>query len=370
MGQRLLILDGCESRARILEAPLTLNLDETSGWRVHDVLSHRFDTDEPCSLSIRTLRTNSSVIEIEGRQYPGVLELVPIETISPGAVSSSIRSVDLVTRIAMESYIPGVLDGELYGHWPVTTFQAQAVAARSYAVAEHAYWSDRRHFDLVSGPASQVWNGIDVSEIARSAAESTRGIVLVHEGRVVPAYYSSCCGGMPASAFQAISARTTHEIPPLQPRLSPQPCCEASPVRSWELRYSLEDVASAVRESDPKENFGRLNTIRISKRNPAGRPLEYILRDQANRSISMSARRFRSMLAQLRPLGRTEPVIPKSEAMEPRVADGALVILGRGFGHGVGLCQYGARARAEAGDAWEEIVLRYYPEAGLVRSWK
>ena len=368
-GQRLLLLDGIDFQARVLQGPIRLSLDEKSAWRVLDSLNRSIEIPEPCTISIRTLRGDPSTIQVEGGTYPGALELVPIPAPSGQAVTVLPERIDLVTRIEIESYLPGVLDGELYGHWPADTFKAQAIAARSYAVAEKAYWRDRRHFDLVAGPASQVWNGIDCSKTARDATEATRGMVLVHDGRVVPAYYSSCCGGVPSSAVESISNRSAHEIPPLQVRLDPQPCCEAAPVRDWELSYPLSDAQRGVASFVPPDQFGDLETLEVSTRNPVGRPLEYLLRDRTGRTVTLSARSVRSLLTRLTPSGSDAPVSLKSEAMEPLVVDGTLVILGRGFGHGVGLCQYGAYERALAGDSWQEIVLRYYPEAQLVRSW-
>ena len=368
-GQQLLLLDGLEFQSRILEAPIRVSLDESSGWRIRDALDRQIETAEPCTISIRTLKGEPSSVRLERGIYPGALELVPIPASSDQAGAVSLERIDLVTRIAIESYLPGVLDGELYGHWPSDTFKAQAVAARSYAVAERAYWNDRRHFDLVAGPASQVWNGMDCSQRALDAAEATRGIVLVHDGRLVPAYYSSCCGGVPSSAIEAISNRSAHEIPPLQARLEPQPCCEAAPVRDWELQYRLSDVQARVSDFVPSEQLGPLKTVEVSTRNPVGRPLEYLLRDDAGRSFLLSARSFRSLLARTTPFGSGSPVSLKSDAVEPLVVDDTLVVLGRGFGHGVGLCQYGAYERAQAGESWEQIILRYYPEAQLLRSW-
>ena len=160
-GQRLLFMDGLDSQLRILRGPIRLSVDERLGWHVLDSLNHQIHIPDPCAISVRTLRDDPAAIQVEGALYPGVLDLVPVDASSSGDESGALQRIDLVTRIQIESYLPGVLDGELYGHWPSDTFRAQAVAARSYAVAESAYWSDRRHFDLTAGPASQVWKGID-----------------------------------------------------------------------------------------------------------------------------------------------------------------------------------------------------------------
>ena len=371
-SQRLLVVDGLELRPRILQGPILCSLDPKAGWLLEDGTGRLVETPEPCLISLRTLAGEVPRIHFEDLICSGVLQLIPIErpAVSEDPPDSTIlERVDLVARIPIESYLPGVLDGELYGHWPQATFRAQAVAARSYAVAESAYWGDRRHYDLVAGPASQAWTGMEASSAALEAVESTRGMLLVHEGRVVPAYYSSCCGGLPASAIEGISNRSSHEIAPLQARSSPVSCCAEAPVHSWEVRFPLSRVRAILAPLLASSGLGPVATVAVSKRTDLGRPLEFEVGDEAGRTHQFSARFFRTLLGRVIATGAQAPASLKSEALEPEVQGDELVVQGRGFGHGVGLCQFGAFERGRAGDPWEQITLRYYPRAELVRGW-
>lgn len=371
-SQRLLILDELELRPRILQAPVSCSLDPQAGWLLEDCTGHQVETLEPCSISIRTLAGELPRIHCGDLVCPGTLDLIPIEgPTAPGFPPNATppERVDLVASTPIESYLPGVLDGELYGHWPQATFQAQAVAARSYAVAESGYWRDRRHFDLIAGPASQAWTGMAVSASAREAVESTRGMLLLHEGRVVPAYYSSCCGGLPASAREGISNRSSHAIAPLQARSNPTPCCEEAPVRQWELRFPLSRVQAILAPALAESGVGAVTTVAVSDRTDLGRPLEFEVGDEAGRTHRFSARFFRTLLGRVAAREGGARASLKSEAFEPEVQGDELVVQGRGFGHGVGLCQFGAFERGRAGEPWEQITLRYYPSAQLVQGW-
>ena len=210
---------------------------------------------------------------------------------------------------------------------------------------------------------------MEASDRARTAVESTRGVLLVHDGRVVPAYYSSCCGGLPASAVDAISNRSAHDIPALHPRINPEPCCEEAPVRIWEARFPLDEVQTALAGGLADPEFGAIASVVVSARNDAGRPRAYACTDINGRTHEVSARFFRTILSRLA-ADRADLASPlKSEAMEPSIMGAELVLDGRGFGHGVGLCQFGAAERGRAGEPWDELLLEYYPEATLLQGW-
>ena len=372
-AQQLLVFDDCARRPRLLPAPLTCRLEDAGGWVVRAADGRTVTTPGPCPMSIRTLEGAPETILLDGRVSPGAIDLVPLPASSGSGSGRDERSpprVDVVVELDMETYLAGVLDGELYAHWPLGTFMAQAVAARSFALAESTFWRSRRHFDLVAGPSSQAWAGLATSDRAREAIEATRGFVLLHEGRVVPAYYSSSCGGLPASAVDSISDRASHDIPPLKPRSSATPCCEGAPVRAWEVRLPLDEVEAALSRAFPGGFPDGLVRIEVAERNVAGRPLRHRLVDRAGESRSLGSDDLRRLRGRVPRLESGEAGPLRSDAFEARIVGEVLVIEGRGFGHGVGLCQFGAFERGREGVDWRQLVLEYYPEAGLTRSWE
>lgn len=282
---------------------------------------------------------------------------------------------DLVTHLAMEAYLPGVLERELFTSWPAVTFEAQAIAARSFAVCERAFWLARRHYDVVAGPSSQAWSGGVASPRARAAVQATIGHVLMWDRRVVPAYYSAACGGIPASASDAIGRNPANAIAPLTVRSVSQrrtaPCCEDSPYQSWTWSFNRNDVVKALKAAGKRKgpkamaSITHIESIDVNTRNPAGRPVDYQLRVAGGRTIAIGAEALRRALNYGRTNDRLRSSFVVYDAL-PSILNGR----GHGFGHGVGLCQYGSKAMGQAGLSMQAILERYYPGASIEQGWE
>ena len=282
---------------------------------------------------------------------------------------------DLVTHVAMEAYLPGVLERELFTSWPNATFEAQAIAARSFAVCERAFWLARRHYDVVAGPSSQAWSGGVASPRARAAVQATIGHVLMWNRRVVPAYYSAACGGIPASATDAIGLNPANAIGPLTVTSPSQkrtaPCCEGSPYQSWTRSFNRDDVVAALKAAGKRKgpkaltSITGIESIDVHTRNPAGRPVDFTLRVAGGQTIAIGAEALRRALNYGRANDRLRSSFVTYDA-SPSIMSGS----GHGFGHGVGLCQYGAMAMGQAGRSMRAILERYYPGASIEQGWE
>lgn len=291
-------------------------------------------------------------------------------------------SVDIVAVLGMERYLPGVLAKELYRTWDSETYRAQAIAARSYATCEADYWRTRRHFDMVAGEASQAWVGETSRSVARSAVDDTRGIVLLYEERVVPAYYSSCCGGSAADAIDSVTRNPHHDIPPLATGRSAagprSDCCRQSPNYAWTERIPADEIGrslSAWGRSNGRPDLAGLRAvvaIDATRATNSGRAAEFRVVDDAGTTVMISAESLRTAINAGLDSGRGTAERPrrlKCSNIEATVSGGVVTIEGRGYGHGVGLCQYGAEAMARAGRSWRQILSRYYPGAEPSRCW-
>ena len=308
-------------------------------------------------------------IEFDGELVRGIFHLTRRTDLDPG-------ECDVVTHLPMEDYLPGVLEHELYTSWPTATFQAQAIAARSFACCERNFWLGRRHFDVVAGQASQAWSGGRASSRAARAVASTAGRVLIWDGRVVPAYYSASCGGLPASAPDAIGRNPVNRISPLV--VDPfhkreRGCCETSPHANWTVQVDSRQLLAALRaigrDGGPKSlrNLDRVRGIEVVERNPVGRPTSYRIRSVQD--VQVGAETLKSALNSVRSSSRGEERL-KSSCIEFVSTARGFQAEGRGFGHGVGLCQYGARTMGDSGATYAEILARYYPNCELSQAWK
>jgi stage II sporulation protein D len=160
-------------------------------------------------------------------------------------------AIDVVIDVPLERYLPGVLAKELLRSWDLEAFKAQAIAARSFAICEHAHWSSVRHYDLIAGEASQAWVGVTKDPKPREAVQATRGMVLSFEGRVVPCYYSSTCGGTPANAAESLTRNPNHGIAPLAAGAAAasahRDCCADAPRFRWQQSFANAVICERIR---------------------------------------------------------------------------------------------------------------------------
>ena len=299
----------------------------------------------------------------EGARYPGSARVVARSDIGPDAA-------DLVFDVPMETYLPGVLAKELLRGWSREAFRAQAVAARSYAMCEHAWWQGRRHFDVVAGQGSQAWIGLTNDRMSNEAVRDTRGEYLVFDGRVVPAYYSSCCGGVPATATDAIREGSWMDIAPLivdgKEDARRSGCCEKAPTARWKVTLGAAELArrlDAWADEQGRKDLGGLTGVKsmvVAESNPAGRPVLFRIADANGRKVLWESEDLRYAV-NAGASGSKDTL--KSGFVSPSVASGRVTFDGRGHGHGSGMCQFGAESMAKAGREHRDILRRYYPGA-------
>ena len=277
---------------------------------------------------------------------------------------------DVVAVVPLEQYLPGVIAGELFAHWHVDTFAAQAVAARSYAITQHTARALSSHYDVTDGPSSQMFLGDVTLDVAHRAVEETKSVVLTWNNSVIPAYYSSCCGGLAATASDAISSAREHAIPPLFGH-DGKDFCTTLAVHSWTVNRHARSLRRRLNASAKSLRLPELSTVRTIKSiepittNPHGRPTELIIHGRNNDTCVLRARDFvRAANMQVPSLPKITAVAWSSYLAGHKVGDN-FQLEGFGMGHGVGLCQYGAQVLAGRGESWQNILSWYYPQSLL-----
>jgi stage II sporulation protein D len=264
-----------------------------------------------------------------------------------------------VNVVGLEDYVASVIDSEMPATFPAAARRAQAVVARTYALARREAVGPAALFDVYASERSQKYLGSEYrdrsgrrlageSASSRQAASDTKGTVLIYEGKVFTSYYSACCGGRTTAGTELFpDAVACHRS------VACTDCQEAERYR-WEARLSASDFRIAVNDLDR----GRLGTIRRARMvTPPGQGVlsRIEVRDD-RRAIELSGWELRQSAA----TGRLH-----SPHVSVALAGDQVLIEGRGHGHGVGLCQWGARGQALAGRDWKQIVKYYYPGAAL-----
>ena len=348
-------------------APIEIRA-QGDGWRVTSAnktgtpsVTHEFPAGE---LTIQSLNSDTRPIQWNQREWPGKLRVVRTP-----------NNVDLVMDVKMDSYLPGVIAKELYPSWCDAAYHAQAIAARSFAVVEEARWEGRRHYDMVAGQQSQAWIGATENRKALSAVRDTRGQVLVHDGLVVPAYYSSACGGRPANALGVLTDNPFHNIDCVSTgnvsarRTS---CCETTSVATWKASIALTKVQTRLQawgSANGRADLASLQlptSIEVVDKNAAGRPEQFRIQTRKGGSVLIESEDFRRAI---NAAGDSKSSMRSCDC-SIRIAGGNAEFSGRGFGHGVGLCQHGAQEMGRKGRTYQEILARYYPQSMIVQAWK
>jgi stage II sporulation protein D len=301
---------------------------------------------------------------VDDRPYPGRLRLLPR--------TDGRQLFDVINHVHLEAYLPGVLDRELYDDWSLATYHAQAIAARSYAIHRILEYGRQRAFDVEATQTSQVYGGSAVNPRSNRAVLETTGLVLAENDRVIPAFYSSACGGRGASPGDTWGQSLDYQA--LQPAPHQPWCRHASHFRWGPIRRRLDDLRARIAgwgrsKNKPLADLKQIATIVISRRNPVGRPAEFTLTDVTGRRYRLVADSFRMACNYSGDRKLPSDQRLRSADVEIQMHARHVELTGRGFGHGVGLCQWGAQAMAQAGHHAERILKTYYPGATIQRAY-
>lgn len=308
--------------------------------------------------AIRLAPSLSRTLTFDGAQYPNALVLNALYY-----KGHDTGHLNVVNYLALESYIPGVISHELYGSWDLAAFEAQAVAARSYAIYEISLHGDKT-YDLSSTTASQVYGGTTANTTALKAARQTRGQVLVYNGRVLPAFYSSTSGGR--SQDVRLAMPKVFAIPPLSAHKLDS-WGKASPKYRWGPMFRHTNVLSkriaawGKANDNPVAGLGSIRAIKIRVRSKNGRPGAFTITGGGGRQYVLLCEQFRRA-CDYRAGGLPDVKALPSSDFDVSVSGNTVRFTnGRGYGHGVGMSQWGAQGMAQAGYGYTAILQYYYP---------
>lgn len=294
---------------------------------------------------------------------------------SPGvAYSGALRlsrgaddRLDLVNEVDVERYVACVVASEVWPTFETIALRAQAIAARTFVLYQMKR-RGRAAFDVSATQGSQVYRGLRTDRVGRRAAEAasyTRGIVLSWRSdgklRLFCTYYSAACGGMSQSA--AIFGEEG-DIEPLRGGVRCDECriAPGGTYRWGPVRMKEAEVRSRLISVYPKmASLGRIREIKVLEKTPSGRPVRLSIVGSGGESFDLLAERFRLAIG-----GSTI----RSTDCRIRVSEDEIVFdKGRGFGHGLGLCQWGMQGLALKGKRASEILRHYYPGSSLARAY-
>ncbi|MFH0910958.1 MAG: SpoIID/LytB domain-containing protein [Planctomycetota bacterium] len=276
-------------------------------------------------------------------------------SMKPGSASGPF-ALQVVARVGIEEYLAGVIPNEMYTHWPLEALRAQCVASRTYALYK---MRTRTHldWDVYNTVASQVWKpSPQGSPIVNMAVNSTRGIVMTDNFRLFPAYFSAQCGGETKNAERVFISR---HIAPLTGVRCPY-CLGRPGAENWTFSLPVEEIENRLKNGGYP--VGLIRNIQALDENgrilrSRGRVYDVTLEHEVEGKVRMLTLPLENVFRRLVGAGRGELA---SSYFSVSVRDGLATFTGRGFGHGVGLCQYGAQYLAKEGKSYQEILEYYY----------
>ena len=302
-------------------------------------------------LKSRSLEVAGANLRLGLRPIPGRLSLRP---------QARDTKTDVIVSLDVEEYVRGVLPAEMPKGWPLEALKAQAVASRTYALHRKiAREQTGASYHVESTVMDQVYlvpvlsSEEDESRAqADRAVRETRGLILTsvdkgaRESRPLAAYFHSDCGGRTEDA-RAVWGETGGGTT----------ACPFAAQTKWRAEIPFAEITSLARAWFKRALPGSLVAIEAKGRNASGRVRELRLAWNDGAEAVIPAHEFRMRLGHDR---------VRSTNFKVESRDGTLSLIGQGFGHGVGLCQWGARHLAQNGRDFREILKLYYPQSRLV----
>lgn len=287
--------------------------------------------------------------------------------------------VEVYGDLPIETYLRGVIPAEMPAGWPLEALKAQAVVARSEIYASLAGKYLLEGFDFTAMESCRAYAGVGgYTSATDQAVAATAGMALTYGGEFVKAVFSSCCGGWtednenvwsgpPNPMLRGLSdlrpgAGKSTPASDLTRWLSAAPsawCSDDADGYRWQRRYTVKEVSDLVNK---KHRVGNVQSIREGTRGVSGR-LKSITITGSVGSVTLD-----SELEIRQAFGGLPSAMVIIRPMLDRGAPVSFTFTGGGRGHGVGMCQYGARGMASSGQRFEEIVAHYFPGATLERT--
>ncbi len=341
---RILVIDNKNSVLMVIKGSYRIystSSDKplTGGYILHTIASASdqgimFGQRDLKFSKIRVVVPESAYIYIDGRAFRGSVDILRKDNMK----------LMVINRCPLEEYLYGVLHNEISHRWPIEAIKTQAIAARTFALYQ-ARQNKSQGYDLTNDIYSQVYSGATSERWATTrAVKLTAGKVLTYKSDIFPAYYHATCGGHTEDASNLWNIDL--------PCLKGAACnyCKESPHYKWTKSIPLNDIGKKLDDNGYK--LGSIKEVSALSRNNSGRIDKIEIKDDAGVSCILTAKDFRQMMG---------PNDIRSANFEPSISGDKLVLKGIGWGHGVGMCQWGAKGQSEKGKTAEEILEFYYP---------
>lgn len=260
-------------------------------------------------------------------------------------------------QIGIEEYLAGVVAAEMDPQWPDEALAAQAILARTFTMKkiEEGGVKARGTDASTNIEEFQAYDETRINDKVRKAVERTRGEVVTYQGKYINGWFHADSGGKTASSAAEGLEFRQEPTPYITSVEDPGHEITEPENKAWTAVFTVNEVREAVKQATGTDP-GPVTTVKIIKRGPSGRATSVQVNDKTLSApalrLALGSDKLRSTLFE-----------------EPQVSQGQVSFRGKGYGHGVGMSQWGARALAEQGKKAEEIVTYFFRDVKIEKRW-
>ncbi|HZW39664.1 MAG TPA: SpoIID/LytB domain-containing protein [Ignavibacteriaceae bacterium] len=284
-------------------------------------------------------------LQINSKSYNGFIKIVSFK-----------GSLNTINVISLEDYLKGVIPSEM----PVKSGEDYFEALKAFAICARTFSLQSINksglFDVHVDVRSQVYGGAGVENpISNRAVDETRGLILTYDNKPATVFYSSTCGGITEESKNVFSA---YDIPYLtNVEDGEEPYCNISPNFNWTQTFTKNEIISKLAANGLIESDFIFTDMFIKSRFYSNHINQLIIVAEKNgneKEVTLIGNGIRSIL-------KTDKGILKSNNFEVSIGEDVVTLTGTGWGHGVGLCQWGSINMGKKGFTYNEILSHYFP---------
>lgn len=278
-------------------------------------------------------------LKFEGKEYQGSLLLV-----------ADAHAYYLINSLDIEDYVCSVLRTESWPGWPLEVNKVFAIASRSYVIGVILNnKSSQLPYHVKNTNKHQTYSGVHANQVLKDAVDQTKGIFLTHDKKPIVAMFDSCCGGVIPAHIHGVNFNHA----PYLARDYACTYCKGCRVYNWTAAYPIGHVENLFKKEH--KHLKKIHHIRVAKTDKAGL-VQQVSVKQGTRNFTLHGKRVYSLFDKV-----------KSHCFDVNLEDQKIIFNGKGIGHHLGLCQWGAREMVRLGYDYKSILSFYYPGTNFMR---
>lgn len=278
-------------------------------------------------------------MQCDDRHYDGIISLVLYK-----------HELLIINEVPIEEYICSVLHTESWPGWPLEVNKLFAITSRTYVISmiDEAKKTGRL-YDVHNCNRHQTYQGVHDKKILKDAVKQTEGVVMTHNKKPIIAMFDSCCGGIVPANMQGVNFSDAPYL------ARPYACtyCKPCKIYSWKASFNYDELTERLKQYLPKK--ARVTNIVIVKHDKAGLAQQLLIQC-GKKKIYIDGKQLYSAFKEI-----------KSFCYSITKDKKGITFNGRGYGHHIGLCQWGAREMVRSGWDYKSILKFYYPNVGFVK---